>query len=114
MGVLAILITPFSLKNGVIEISKHKSEGYNISAVKYYLENNDSQENVYKIFKCSVRSLLRWVERYKEDEIKRHNRKPISYKVSKEHVNFIMDKIEKDITITTEDLLIKFKDIELT
>jgi len=92
-------------------MSKHKSEDYKLSAVKYYLESNDTQENVCKIFKCSVRSLLRWVERYKdEDEIKRHNRKPIAYKVSKEHVKFILDEIKKDKTITTEDLLIKFKE----
>jgi replication-associated recombination protein RarA len=56
----------------------------------YFIENNDTQENVCKIFKCSVRSLLRWTERYKDnDEIKRHNRKPIAYKVTKEHVKFI-------------------------
>lgn len=100
-------------------MSKHKSEDYKLSAVKYYLESYDTQENVCKIFKCSVRSLLRWVERYKdEDEIKRHNRKPIAYKVSKEHVKFILDEIKKDKTITTEDLLIKFKEkfkeIEIT
>ena len=98
---------------------KHKSTDYKLSAVKYYLESKDTQENVCKIFKCSARSLLRWVERYKEeDEIKRHNRKPIAYKVSKEHVKFILGEIKKDKTITTEDLLIKFKekfkDIELT
>jgi hypothetical protein len=40
-------------------MSKHKSEDYKISAVKYFIENNDTQENVCKIFKCSVRSLLR-------------------------------------------------------
>ena len=66
-------------------MSKHKSEDYKISAVKYFIENNDTQENVCKIFKCSVRSLLRWTERYKDyDEIKRHNRKSITYKVTKE------------------------------
>jgi transposase len=100
-------------------MSKHKSEDYKISAVKYFIENNDTQENVCKIFKCSVRSLLRWTERYKDyDEIKRHNRKPIAYKVTKEHVKFILNEIKKDKTITTEDLLIKvkekFKDIELS
>mgnify|MGYP001496884310 CR=1 FL=1 len=100
-------------------MSKHKSEDYKMSAVKYYLESNENQEKVCKIFKCSVRSLYRWIERYKnEDEIKRHYRKPIAYKVSKEHVKFILDEIKKDKTITTEDLLIKFKekfkDIELT
>jgi hypothetical protein len=92
-------------------MSKHKSEDYKISAVKYFIENNDTQENVCKIFKCSVRSLLRWTERYKDDdEIKRHNRKPIAYKVTKEHVKFILNEIKKDKTITTEDLLIKVKE----
>ena len=62
----------------------HKSEYYKISAVKYYLDSNKTQEEVCNIFKCSVRSLMRWVDRYEdEDSIKRHNRVPISYKVKK-------------------------------
>ena len=35
----------------------HKSKNYKLSAVKYFLENKDTQENTCKIFKCSVRSL---------------------------------------------------------
>jgi len=42
-------------------MSKHKSEDYKISAVKYYLENTKTQEEICNIFKCSVRSLMRWV-----------------------------------------------------
>ncbi len=100
-------------------MSKHKSEDYKMSAVKYYLKSNDSQENVCKIFKCSVRSLYRWVERYKDEgSIQRHNRTPKAYKVHKEHVKFILDEINKDKTITTESLLKKlkekFKDIDLS
>jgi len=100
-------------------MAKQKNEDYKLSAVKYYLESNDTQENVCKIFKCSVRSLLRWVERYEnEGEIKRHIKKSIAYKVSKEHVKFILEEIKKNKTITTEELLIKFKenfkDIEIT
>ena len=57
-------------------MTKHKSEDFKLSAVKYFLENKDTQENTCKIFKCSVISLLRWTKRYKEEkEIKRHNRK---------------------------------------
>ena len=37
----------------------HKSEDYKISAVKYYLNSNKTQEEVCNIFKCSVRSLMR-------------------------------------------------------
>lgn len=56
-------------------MTKHKSEDYKLSAVKYFLENKDTQENTCRIFKCSVRSLLRWTKRYdEENEIKRHNR----------------------------------------
>jgi hypothetical protein len=56
--------------------TKHKSEDYKISAVEYYLNSNKTQEDVCNIFKCYVRSLMRLVERYEnEDSIKRHNRK---------------------------------------
>jgi len=33
--------------------------------VQYYLVEDKSQEEVCKIFKCSPRSLMRWVEKYK-------------------------------------------------
>jgi transposase len=97
----------------------YKSEDLKISAVEYYLDSNKTQEEVCDIFKCSVRSLMRWVERYEnEDSIKRHNRKPISYKVKKEHVKFALDELKKNKTITIEVLLSKlkdkFKDLQLT
>ena len=31
-------------------MSKHKSEDYKLSAVKYYLENKNTKENTCKIF----------------------------------------------------------------
>jgi transposase-like protein len=59
-------------------MSKHKSEDYKITAVKYYLENDTNYTKTCNIFKCSERSLKRWIERYEElEEIKRLNRKPI-------------------------------------
>ena len=100
-------------------MTKHKSEDLKISAVEYYLDSNKTQEEVCNIFKCSIRSLIRWVDRYEnEDSIKRHNREHISYKVKKEHVKFALDEIKKNKTITIEVLLSKlkdkFKDLELT
>ena len=92
-------------------LSKHKSEDYKITAVKYYIKSNKTQEEVCKIFGCSVRSLMRWIERYhKEGSIKRHNRKPISYKITKEQVKYILDELRKNKTITLEDLHIKTKE----
>jgi len=97
----------------------HKSEDFKISAVEHYLDSNKTQEEICDIFKCSVRSLMRWVERYNdEDSITRHNREPISFKVNKEHIKFILDDIKKNKTTTIEILLSKlkekFKDLELT
>ena len=89
----------------------HKSEDYKLSAVEYYLTEDKTQEEVCKIFKCSARSLLRWVDKYDENgEIKRHNRKPIAYKVHKDQVKFILDEIKKNKTITMQDLLEKLKE----
>jgi hypothetical protein len=39
----------------------------NYTAVQYYLVEDKTQEEVCKIFKCTPRSLMRWVERYKNE-----------------------------------------------
>jgi transposase len=89
---------------------KHKSEDYKISAVEYYLVEDKSQEEVCKIFKCSPRSLMRWVEKYNNDgEIKRYNKKPVAYKIIKDHVKYALKEINKNKTITMDDLLSKIK-----
>ena len=74
----------------------HKSEDYKLSAVNYYLSEDTTQEEVCKIFKCSARSLMRWVDRFQEEEeIKRHNRKPIAYKIQKDQVKFILAELKR-------------------
>jgi transposase-like protein len=66
----------------------HKSNDYKLTAVQYYLVEDTTQEEVCKIFKCSPRSLMRWVNQYKkEGNVNKHYRKPIAYKVKKEYRN---------------------------
>ena len=90
---------------------KQKSEDYKLLAVQHHLEQKYTQIYTCKLFKCSPRSLMRWVKRYKLDQsIKRHNRIPVAYKVKKIHVKFILDEINKNKTITIQDLLTKLKD----
>ena len=56
----------------------HKSNDYKFTAVQYYLVEDTTQEQVCKIFKCSPRSLMRWVNQYKkEGNVNKHYRKPI-------------------------------------
>jgi transposase len=89
---------------------KHKSEDYKISAVEYYLAEDNSQEEVCKIFKCSPRSLMRWVNQYQNTgNIYRQNRKPVAYKITKDQVNYALKEINKNKTITIDDLLSKIK-----
>ncbi len=72
----------------------YKSNDYKLSAVNYYLVEDKTQEEVCKIFKCSRRSLMRWVERYKKDgNVDIHYRKPVAYNVKKEYVDFLLDEI---------------------
>jgi transposase len=64
---------------------------YKEIAVQYYLVEDKSQEEVCKIFKCSRRSLMRWVQKYKKDgKITGYKRSPKAYKVHKEHVDFLL------------------------
>tara|TARA_Y100000389_G_C17469440_1_gene528948 strand:+ start:4550 stop:4771 length:222 start_codon:yes stop_codon:yes gene_type:complete len=70
----------------------HKSNDYKLSAVQYYLVEDKTQQEVCKIFKCSPRSLMRWVKRYKnQGTVKNRYRKPIAYKVKKEYVKLLLD-----------------------
>ena len=43
----------------------HKSSDCKLSAVKYYLTHSKNQVQTCKIFGCSIRSLMRWVDKYK-------------------------------------------------
>ena len=51
----------------------HKSNDYKLTAVQYYLVEDKKQEEVCKIFKCTPRSLMRWVERYKNEVYNQFN-----------------------------------------
>lgn len=98
---------------------KHKTEDYKLSAVKYYLKNDFSMEYVCNIFECKKQSLSRWVGRYLlEDSIKRHNRLPVSYKITKEQVKYAIQKVKKNKQITMTELVKivkkKFKDFDIT
>jgi transposase len=89
----------------------HKSGDYKLSAVEYYLTEDKSQQEVCRIFKCSARSLMRWVEKYnKTCEIERHNRKPIAYKINQQEVKYILQELKQNKTIIMEDLLVKLKE----
>ena len=89
----------------------HKSKDYKETAVNYYLVEDKTQEEVCKIFKCSPRSLMRWVERYKKDgNVDIHYRKPVAYKVKKEYVKFLLDELQNNKTSTLQELNQKLKD----
>jgi transposase-like protein len=72
----------------------HKSEDYKISAVKYYINNDKSLDEVCEIFDCSRKSLYRWVKRYNEIEtLERQNQMKFDFIKSKSKA-FCLDKIE--------------------
>ena len=96
----------------------HKHEDYKMSAVKYYLKNDVSMDDVCDIFDCGKTSLKRWIDRYEtKKEIKRQNRKAVSYKITEKQVKYALELLKKNEQITMIELakLIKkkYKDFEL-
>ena len=74
----------------------HKSSDYKISAVKYYLSHSKNQVKTCKIFGCSERSLMRWVDKYKStNNITRKKRDYSSYKITGNHILFIKQQLKK-------------------
>jgi transposase len=100
-------------------MTKHHTEDYKLTAVKYYLDNNTSYKNVCDIFKCSERSLKRWIIRYENDKsIKRYSRKEISYKITKEQVKHAITLLKQNQQITMTELVKliknKYKSFDIT
>ncbi len=88
-------------------MAPHKSEDFKLSAVKHYLKIKNQTETC-RIFGCSERSLMRWIEKFKTiKSVKRKTRKYIAYKVKKEYVDFLKKEIKNDKTITISDLTSK-------
>jgi len=84
---------------------KHKTEDYKLSAVKYYLKHK-TMKKTCDIFECSKKSLSRWYRRYKQDKsIKRYNRKPISYKITKKQVKYALEMLNSNEQITMLEFL---------
>jgi transposase/transposase-like protein len=88
-----------------IVMSSHKSEDYKMTAVKYYLQNDVSMKTVCDIFDCKKQSLSRWIKKYRtKNTLERANRKPISYKVTKEHVKYAIKLLKENEQITMTEL----------
>jgi len=97
----------------------HKSNDYKLTAVQHYLVEDNTQEQVCKIFQCSPRSLMRWVKQYQKDgTVDNQYREPVAYKVKKEYVRFLLQEIKTNRTVTLHELLQKlkdkFKEVDLT
>lgn len=89
-------------------MAPHKSTDLKLVAVRHYLQTQ--KVLTCKVFECSVRSLMRWVKRYKNgDALTRQNREPKAYKVTKDHVVFIIGMVVKNPEITAAEVTTDFK-----
>lgn len=82
-----------------------------LKAVNYY-HKIKNYVKVCEIFECSERSLKRWVERYnKNKNVNRKTRKLGSYKLEKQHIQFIKETLRKhsDIQMNFLQELLKSK-----
>ena len=99
-------------------MGKHKSDDYKLQAIKHYLKNGN-YVNTCRIFNCKRTSLMRWVEKYEEDNnVTNKNRPNLSYKVKQKHVDYALEIMKIDKLITLEQLNKKleekFKDYDIT
>ena len=100
----------FNFISNHILMKTHKSSDYKLSAVKYYLSHSKTQVQTCKIFGCSERSLMRWVDKYKStNNITRKKRDYTSYKITNSHISFIKQQLKQNKTITINELLVKLK-----
>jgi transposase len=102
-------------------MTKHKTEDYKNSAVKYYFnnENGDGYKRTCKIFDCKKSTIRDWIKRYKKTKnLTRKNRKSISYKISKPQVNAALELLKHNEQLTMNELAFdmkqKYKNLVIT
>jgi len=92
-------------------MTKQFTPDLKIKAVNYYHKINNYVK-VCEVFECSERSLKRWVERFdKNKNVDRKTRKLGSYKLEKQHIQFIKETLRKhsDIQMNFLQELLKSK-----
>ena len=97
----------------------HLKESVKLLAVKYYLENEVTQEEVSNAFGIYVRTFQRWLHRYRnKEDLKSKSRVSISYKIRMIHVRTALQIVTKypHISIQTLWYMVKkeHKDFEIT
>ena len=93
-------------------MTKHKTEDYKISAVKYYLNNDkgDGYKKTCKIFDCKKSTLRDRIKRYNTSKnLTRRNRKPISYKITTPQVKTALELLKQNEQLTMNELAIDMK-----
>ena len=92
-------------------MTKQFTPDLKLKAVNYY-HKIKNYVKVCEVFECSERSLKRWVERYdKNKNVDRKTRKLGSYKIKKQHIQFIKETLRKhsDIQMNFLQELLKSK-----
>ena len=102
-------------------MTKHKTDDYKNSAVKYYLnnENCDGYNKTCKIFGCKKSTLRDWIKTYKTTKnLTRKNREPVSYKITKQQVKTALELLKQNEQLTMNELVIdmknKYSDFDIT
>jgi transposase-like protein len=99
----------------LLYMGKHKTEDYKISAVQYYLQNKTSFKKTCRIFKCYVKSLKRWIQRYQaENSIKRHNRPSIALKATSKQIDYALQTLRKNEQLSMSELTKRIKNSDPT
>ena len=96
----------------------HKSEDYKVAAVNHWQESRN-KATTCRAFKCSVRSLSRWISRFQESgNIRRHNRPPVAYKVTDAQATAAIEYLKRHQTASNLEvhtaLSDRFADLNVT
>jgi len=88
---------------------KQHTEDYKLTAVKYYLDHNEHNEDMRdtcNIFNCKYQSLSRWIKTYKQKgNLNRKTRKNHNLKITPEIEKFVKEYVRKYNTTTLSEYL---------
>ena len=78
-----------------MSLKKHIDDNSKTIAVKKYINGVLTQKQIAEFFEIDVRTVKRWIRRYKDDCLERKNRHSKSYKIEEKHIKYLLKLLKK-------------------
>ena len=85
-----------------MDVKKQITSNTKKIAINHYLNNNITQNEIANIFKIDVRTVKRWIRRFRDDALERKKITTKSYKIKQKHDKLLLNLLKKQPRLSVD------------